>query len=116
MSRWHPHASSVKFKATVNVFKRTAKSVYALCEYVQVSGLAHVRTTEQPIRRTAHLSLKNRNESTTTTNERNYASLDGGERSFLLRAIARSAPIRENEREWKIAIQHARSIRPRALH
>jgi len=57
---------------------------------------------ERSIRRTAHLSLKNRNEPrpiTTTTNERNYASVDGGERSLLPGAIARYAPIRENKRE-----------------
>lgn len=87
---------------------------------MQVLGLAYVRPAKQPIRRTAQLSLKESErtatETTTTTNERNYASVDGGDRSFLPRMIARSASIRENEREWKIAIQRARSIQLRALH
>jgi len=104
--------SSVKFRTIVNIFKKIAKSVYTLRGYVQVLSLAHVRTTEQPIRRTALLSLKNRNEprpTSTTTNERNYASIDSGERCLLLKTIARSAPIR-GERAWMKNHHSARAI------
>jgi len=93
-----PHVTSVKFKA-VNVFTGTAK-VFTRC--VSMCRFYASPMLERPIRRTAYLSLKNRNEPrpiTTTTNERNYASVDGGERSLLLGAIARYAPIRENEYE-----------------
>lgn len=80
---------------------------------MQVLGLAYVRPAKQPIRRIAHLSLKESEraatETTTTTNERNYASVDDGERSLLPRIIARSAPIREN-RAWMKNRHSARAI------
>lgn len=74
---------------------------------MQVLGLAHVRndqTTASP----NTFRLKNRNEP--LRRQMNYA------REISFAQIARSAPIRENEREWKIAIQRARSIQPRVLH
>lgn len=66
--------------------------------YVQVPDLAHARTTEQPIRRTAHLSLKNRNESRLTTTTNKTTIRVDGERSLLARAIARATD--SWERAW----------------
>lgn len=76
-------------------------------KYVQVPDLAHARTTQQLIRRTAHLSLKNRNESrlTTMTNQTTICAND--ERSLLVRAIARATD------SWEASVNEKSSFSTR---